>query len=160
MKKICSRCKEEKNLDQFGKDRYSKDGHRYHCKECHNSKQREYARNNKELIKARNAKKAASRKAYYQSERGIESSRRSHLKRKYGITLEQYNELLSSQDGKCAICNEDEKCSRNSVLAVDHCHKTGEIRGLLCSHCNRGLGLFKDNSEILTKAIKYINYGI
>jgi hypothetical protein len=82
------------------------------------------------------------------------------LKKAYGITLEQYNELLSSQNHKCAICNIDNNGKyRNKprAFAVDHCHSTGKIRGLLCSDCNTGIGLLKDNVNFLESAIKYLN---
>ncbi len=73
--------------------------------------------------------------------------------RHYGINLAEYEALLAKQDGKCAICGgKDEWFS----LAVDHCHGTGRIRGLLCSQCNRGLGLFKDNPEHLKRAAEYL----
>jgi hypothetical protein len=82
------------------------------------------------------------------------------LKRAYGITLEQYEKLLSKQDGKCAICSIDNNGKyRNKprAFAVDHCHTTGKIRGLLCSDCNTGIGLLKDNVNYLELAIKYLN---
>jgi len=78
------------------------------------------------------------------------------IRNQYGITLAQYNEMLEAQDYKCAICgNEDEVEGRR--LAIDHCHTTGKIRGLLCGKCNRGLGLFYDNTTALAKAIEYLN---
>ena len=77
------------------------------------------------------------------------------IRRQYGITLEQYNEMLIDQDYKCAICgNEDEVEGRK--LAIDHCHKTKKVRGLLCGKCNRGLGLFYDDLELLQNAISYL----
>lgn len=154
--KTCTKCNTEKPLEEFGVDKTTKDGYRYSCKVCYNAQQREYVRNNKELIKARNAAKAKQRKAYYQSPRGIKSSRRAHLKRKYGITLEEYNNLLKQQQSKCKICGQEETSERNSHLCVDHDHNTGAIRGLLCNNCNRALGLFKDNIEVLHNAIIYL----
>jgi hypothetical protein len=74
----------------------------------------------------------------------------------FNITLEEYNELLKKQNYKCAICNGYEISYRNEVLSVDHNHNTGEIRGLLCNTCNRALGLFKDNENLLKNAIKYL----
>lgn len=74
------------------------------------------------------------------------------LKRKYGITLDKYNELLEDQQGVCKIC-----CSNTSRrLAVDHCHQTGVIRSLLCSKCNTALGLTNENKEILQSMINYL----
>jgi nitrate/TMAO reductase-like tetraheme cytochrome c subunit len=71
------------------------------------------------------------------------------LKRKFGINEQIYNEMLLKQNNSCAICkktNSGDKRTKN--LAVDHCHKTGIIRGLLCAACNKGLGLFEDSEKI------------
>ncbi len=76
-----------------------------------------------------------------------------HLIRNFGISEDQYNEILEKQDGKCKICNKHPSVKK---LAVDHCHKTGKIRGLLCEKCNTGLGMFKDDITNLRSAISYI----
>lgn len=84
----------------------------------------------------------------------------SDLRKKYGITLEWYREQLSKQSNVCAICKQPEKAViRGKVISmpVDHCHKTGKPRGLLCTKCNRGLGLFSDNVDVLKAAIQYLN---
>lgn len=85
--------------------------------------------------------------------------RKSDLKRHYGITIEQYEELNTKQSGKCAICGStDSNNSRvSSRLFVDHCHATGAVRGLLCSSCNHAIGLLKDNTTLLANAIAYLN---
>lgn len=145
-----------KPISDYGVDKTTKDGHRYSCKECYNAQQREYAKNNKQLIKDRNAKRSKERKAYYQSSKGIESSRRAHLKRKYSMTLEDYNQLSEDQNHTCAICYTEETSQRNNFLSVDHDHLTGRVRGLLCNTCNRALGLFNDNIELLNNSIKYL----
>jgi len=77
------------------------------------------------------------------------------LRNKFGITLEQYNEMLASQGGVCAICKQP--CETGKSLAVDHCHKTGKVRGLLCQHCNTGFGQFRENKKFLISAISYID---
>lgn len=74
-------------------------------------------------------------------------------KRGFSLTIQEYDMLLEKQNGVCAICGN--ACAHFS-LAVDHCHQTGEIRGLLCSQCNRGLGLFRDEPERLRKAAEYL----
>lgn len=75
------------------------------------------------------------------------------LRKKYGISKAQYDEMLRKQSGTCAIC----KChQRYQALAVDHCHKTGQVRGLLCVQCNRGLGRFFDSPLRLRNAAEYI----
>lgn len=71
----------------------------------------------------------------------------------YGLTIEDYNLLLKSQNNTCAICKLVEPAS----LCIDHDHVTGQVRGLLCNHCNVGIGMFKDNPAILNEAIRYLN---
>lgn len=79
------------------------------------------------------------------------------LRRRYGITLESYEYLLKQQQGKCAICEDDDN---GRALAVDHDHNTGKVRGLLCTNCNNGLGRFKDNPERLRAATLYLERAI
>lgn len=82
-------------------------------------------------------------------------------KRRYGITEEQYKEMYISQNGKCAICGKEETARHNTSnkvlkLAVDHCHKSGKIRDLLCQKCNRGIGKFDEDPELFEKAKQYV----
>ena len=74
-----------------------------------------------------------------------------NYKTKYGITLEQYNLIKESQEGCCKICKE-----KTDNLVVDHCHTTDKVRGLLCTHCNLGLGHFKDNPETIKASLLYL----
>uniref|UniRef100_UPI00111D166A endonuclease VII domain-containing protein n=1 Tax=Nitrospira cf. moscoviensis SBR1015 TaxID=96242 RepID=UPI00111D166A len=83
-----------------------------------------------------------------------EKARERHQKYKYGLTTEQYNAMLLEQGGGCAICRG--QCKRNSRLSVDHCHRTGAVRGLLCSNCNTGIGMFKDSPALLQAAADYL----
>lgn len=83
------------------------------------------------------------------------------LKRNYGITLVEYNEMLEIQEGLCAICgnpetSRDHRTKELRALAVDHNHDTGEVRGLLCGDCNTGIGLLQDDIELLLNAIDYL----
>ena len=73
------------------------------------------------------------------------------LKRNYGISLEEYLNLCQKQQHSCSICG-----TKNTALVVDHDHKTGKVRELLCSSCNKGLGLFYDNRQFLQKAMDYL----
>jgi hypothetical protein len=91
------------------------------------------------------------RKAYREKNKEIISIKKNRAK----ATVEQYNYLLSTQNGKCAICNIDHTQLKRRI-AVDHDHVTGKIRGLLCDKCNRGLGLFCDNKDFLKKAANYL----
>lgn len=75
----------------------------------------------------------------------------------YGLTWEEYEALLASQDGGCAICGTKIESDRNrSKLQIDHCHATNDIRGILCGKCNRGIASFDDNPALLRAAIEYI----
>ena len=75
---------------------------------------------------------------------------------RYGISIEHYEEMYEQQQGRCKICNIEEKHASRGKFHVDHCHKTEEVRGLLCGKCNRGLGMFRDNSEFLREAANYL----
>ena len=76
------------------------------------------------------------------------------LKKAYGVTSQEKQNLVDIQSGKCAICNTE--LDRAKFTNVDHCHSTGKVRGILCHHCNFGLGQFKDNINLLKSAIKYL----
>ena len=93
-----------------------------------------------------------------QKSREWHSKRHYYLKYKYGITEAQYDEMFALQDGKCAICKSDKtKDAKRHRLMVDHCHSTGVVRGLLCSSCNKALGLFSDSQDVMHSAIKYLS---
>ena len=82
------------------------------------------------------------------------------LRKNYGVSIEWYEEKLKEQNGVCAICNKPESVKIKGKLlklSVDHCHSKGDARGLLCTACNRGLGLFKDDVEVIKSAIKYLS---
>ena len=100
----------------------------------HNEKQRAWRKANKEKMSA-----------YY---------RRDLLEKKFSMTLDDYDKMMHEQNSVCAICSKS--CVSGRRLAVDHCHATGLIRGLLCANCNRALGLFKDMPERLIKAAAYL----
>ncbi len=133
MDKLCTKCKEVKDRSLFYNNKGHKDGLAFMCKVCSNLRSVEYARNNRATIRAK----------------------RHDLKTRYGITKEEYATLLEYQAGRCAICD-SEGCPTGRALAVDHCHTTNKVRGLLCSHCNMGLGMFKDSTPRLTSAIQYL----
>lgn len=75
------------------------------------------------------------------------------LRRKYGLTGEQYDQMLAGQGGRCALCGDE---SNGRTWHVDHCHDSGKVRGLLCDLCNRGLGHFRDNAGVLRRAVAYL----
>lgn len=132
--KRCPSCGETKEYSLFYRNKHSKINCSPYCKVCSNLRTISYARENKDKIPTMGYA----------------------LKTRYGITSEDYEKLLIKQEYQCAICCTD-KCSSGRNFAVDHCHVTGKVRGLLCSNCNTSLGGFKDNAELLQKAIKYLN---
>lgn len=137
--KTCKNCNVEKSLDEFYTHKRTRDGKGSWCKKC--------------LIQ----KTSEKRKDPEQKELWKEYGRRSVLKKRYGITADEYDQMAIEQNG-CAICGALECGGRGSTsrLAVDHDHVTGKIRGLLCNNCNNGLGRFKDDVELLQKAITYL----
>jgi len=80
--------------------------------------------------------------------------RRAKLLKLYGLTLEQYDTMLEAQGGSCVTCGGNNNGKR---LVVDHCHKTGKVRGLLCNRCNSAMGLVDDNTNTLNAMIKYLS---
>ena len=92
-------------------------------------------------------------KKYYENNPDIRLNQRM---RRFGITAQDYKNMIEKQDYKCAICGSEIGDSLGNRLYVDHNHKTGKVRGLLCSECNFGIGKFKDNISILKKAVKYL----
>lgn len=105
------------------------------------------------------AKEVAAVKLYYK--RNPETRKNSNIRTVFGITMEDYKAMLLQQGNACAICRTEktgvaEKNKKERSLAIDHDHATGKVRGLLCHRCNFGLGHFKDNPDLLTKAAAYL----
>lgn len=134
----CKGCDTVKPVSDFHKDSKSKRGFTYHCKVCANARSRKWTAEHGHTTKYRESKW----NAYY--------------KNKYKISLEDRLNLLKQQEYKCKICGIDLNPS-GTHTHTDHCHTTGQIRGILCTNCNRGLGHFQDNKEFLMNAIKYLD---
>lgn len=132
--KVCIKCKgDPQPLSNFSKKGNGKYFSSY-CKKCQQQRVKNWRINNPNKA---------------------EKKRLRDILRRYDITEKQYNELFKFQKGKCAICGTHQK-NLNRKLGVDHDHITGEVRGLLCSACNTGLGLFKDDFELLEIASDYL----
>lgn len=99
-------------------------------------------------------------KLWRESDRGLTYKRRRTLER-YGLSVDDYELLLEAQNFVCAICHKPEtrkdgRSGRTIALAVDHCHSTGRVRGLLCAKCNMGIGHFEDETERLERILEYL----
>jgi Recombination endonuclease VII len=129
------------------------------------AKGREYRKTNGHKIRARaNARRVARHEEVLAKEMARRNGRRAdiraylyayHLKRKYGLTIRQYDDLLHAQKGRCAICGTD-KPGHYRRFVVDHCHESGGVRGLLCERCNTGLGYYNHEPQLLSKAAAYL----
>jgi hypothetical protein len=143
--KNCSICKKEKDLDLFSRDKYKKDGRQAECKDCN----AEYYDKNKKRYHE------AYRKRYLaNTEEFLKNNANRKYKHRYGITTEAKEKMIFEQDGKCLICQNAFQDTKDQN--VDHNHETKKVRGILCNNCNKGLGLFQDNFELLVSASKYL----
>lgn len=149
--KICTKCGENKSIDLFYFVNKQKKPVKYTaaCKVCTNKITS--TRNRTEDGRQKN--KVAVKKW---QQRNKEKRKNYELLRGYGITLDEYQKMVESQDGKCGICKKNTANSKRKELYVDHCHKSTKVRGLLCQKCNQGLGLFDDSIVFLTEAIEYL----
>lgn len=149
MYKVCTQCGKSKPKSKFYNKTGVKCGKTAACKVCTNIKVKEYQDLNAAKVAARTLKYRRNNKAKFK-----DISLRFH----YGIGLEKYTEMALQQNGKCAICNlvPIGKSKINNILCVDHDHRTGAVRSLLCNACNNGLARFNDNIDTMKSAIEYI----
>lgn len=142
----CSKCKQDKPHHEFMKCPGRRPfGLSSHCLICDSQRKAKQKRNQYWSLDE-NARKNINRKK--------------HLE-KFNLLETDYNDMIETQKGKCAICGNAEfsvhhHSGKIRRLSVDHCHQTGKVRGLLCNLCNKGLGHFKDNVDYLIAAIKYL----
>ena len=134
--KICTLCGCSKPTTDFYKRSETKDGLRTDCKVCFSAR----------------SKKNWSSKTEVERQT---TNKKNRLKHFYNLSVEEYDLKASEQNFKCFICGEKEYYN-GKPLYVDHCHTTNKIRKLLCQHCNSGLGMFRDNPELLIKAADYL----
>ena len=139
--RMCILCKTVKPFEDFydgykaKKQRYATNKKYLHsrCKECDHARVRLYHKNNRDKV--------------------TKQQLIAHRRRQYGLTEEEYKTMILSQNNLCAICSNP---SKHKALNIDHNHKTGKVRGLLCHNCNLAIGLFKEDIDYLTNAIKYL----
>lgn len=165
--KICVKCKQSKSRSDFSLQ-YGKE--RSRCKSCHTADAVDYAQRNREKVRkyqrewiARNQervksypKKKLSEMSPAYRERKAAYAKRRHLERKYGITPEIWQEMYERQGGVCALCKVPGRTGKHDKLAVDHCHVTGRVRGLLCTPCNVSIGILGETPEQWEVVMQYL----
>ena len=135
----------------------SKNGHSNGCMICRREYNRKYVDLNRQRLNKRSTEWVNKH-----VEKRRRQSLQSTLKQKFNLSLEDYEQIVLRQNGKCLICGDlpkvrtDSKGRIKDRLDVDHCHKTGKVRGLLCHNCNKGLGQFKESLELLKNAVIYM----
>lgn len=141
----CSGCQKRKPRTSFPK---SKGGRYAYCKVCHRDRQRKYRSDHPERVRRANRLTQLKREEHPRQYK----TRwwRQYLKREYNVSPDEIKALYRSQGHRCAICK------RKKKLCVDHNHRTGKVRGLLCVDCNTGLGKLGDSLRGLMRAIKYL----
>jgi hypothetical protein len=162
--KTCTKCLRDLPVAEYAIQKTSPDGLRYECRDCQRRYMAEWRANHRQYLRDASARRwegmseeEKARKRLLDLERyhaAPEIARDKLLRRKYGITFEDYTAMLAQQGGGCAICGGVNADGR--VLHVDHHHGTGAVRGLLCQKCNHGIGLFRDTPDLLTRAIAYL----
>ena len=160
--KTCTKCGLEKPSTDFYGASGTRDGLRGDCKACFQARAKaRYPLVRDERIAAAQKWRDDNPERYRENQRrmratreGKERQRAGHLKRKYGITIEHYDELLARQGGGCAICGREPR--PDISLHLDHDHESGQLRGILCFRCNNALGDFDDDLTLLRAAIRYL----
>lgn len=157
--KKCRHCNQSKEFNNFYKDKRLKLGIGSWCKDCTKKYNMNWVKNNPAKSKRNKEKASIYKKEWIKNNKNKIISY--NLKYDYGITLNDYEVIFSRQNGLCEICKKpetqiDKRTGNIFRLAIDHNHKTGKIRALLCGHCNTGLGKFKDSSLLLIEASNYL----
>jgi Recombination endonuclease VII len=139
-RKVCAKCGMSKLPEEFYRVSKTVSGLGAYCRVCDRERTKAYHR----------------RKAVTHPGQAYAVAVKARLVREYGITLDDYNRILASQGGGCAICEDVVGATRRPRLYVDHCHETNTVRGILCHRCNVALGLMADSPDLLRIAAKYI----
>lgn len=149
LEKRCTKCQFVKSFSEFPVSKINKDGRHSHCLECRRKARKAWGSDKRESLNAQKREWYAENR-----EHALNWAKEYSLSWRYGISLEEYVEILDDQNGVCKICGSPP--SENFALSVDHNHETGEVRGLLCGSCNFMLGHAKDKPELLRKAAQYL----
>lgn len=165
--KRCKWCGKTKPLTDFYRHGQSKDGRRPECKACTAARRKRWYAANRageiERVKAwqrENSERYAARLRDWRAlnrEHKRLADREGHLRRKFGITQAEYEQMLDAQGGGCGVCGDAPRPGQ--ALHVDHDHRTGRVRGLLCVNCNNGLGQFKEAPGRVRMALEYLEAG-
>lgn len=161
--KRCTKCGLVKPLTEFYAAAGMRDGHRNDCIPCNKAAKRERHARNPEPYRKRArewAAENAERRAAYQAEYRNRPERKRvmrdlYYRRTYGLSVDEADEILAAQNGRCAICCRPAP-ERLGSMHLDHDHRTGAIRGFLCVDCNHGLGKLRDSPELLLRAVVYL----
>lgn len=158
--KHCKKCNELKEPTDFHKCASASDGLQPRCKPCNNSAVHKWRKAYPEKEKEKQAKyykkNATEAKEKMKEYKKVNKSRIKTLNlKKYGLSQEQYEVMVELQNHSCKICKRHSS-EFSKGLCVDHCHKSGKIRGLLCGPCNTGIGLLQDNPAIIIAAATYV----
>ncbi len=161
MTKKCTKCHKDKVLSDFGKASNHKDGKKSRCLKCERAWHAEnYKKNPRKIIdrnkewKQKNPTKVRQIAKNYLAN-NQQKFREYRLRRTFGLTIQQYDEMYLCQSGCCAVCKKHQS-ELNRVLCVDHDHSTGKIRKLLCHECNKALGLLYENIRTIESLAKYL----
>ena len=154
----CTKCDQDYSKDGMSKDCSRRDGISSWCKKCRATSTKQWARKYPEKVQVQKLKKIESRECNWRTDpKGSYIKQRDAVLRcRYGISLDQYDEMLSQQGHQCAICHKDAR-KMTYMLHVDHCHESGIVRGLLCAPCNVYLGAINDNPDAMKRGAEYLS---
>lgn len=160
--KLCRTCDTRKLHAEFAPDARSKDGMAWRCRDCARRAIARWCSAN--IEHQRDKARAQARKFRAANPAYMRDYMRATRLKKRGLTVEQFNQMIAQQDGLCRICQiplevsatNKPGASRARQACVDHDHATGRLRAILCTRCNRGVGMFDDDPELMAKAMAYL----
>ena len=156
--KKCSKCGETKDRSEFPPRAKNRDGLHGRCRECINQATYASRRRAQERGCCPVHTTIPVAPGRMQCQECLDWHSTHNFVKKYGITEEIYQQMFARQNGRCAICNGTDPGQGKTRLSIDHCHKTGIVRGLLCSNCNTAIGQFNENRATLVAAIGYLKF--